>query len=60
MRTAGASVLSHVSVKIDDHQWSLMIKDLFDREQTLKSAIWRAASGLVDCETLLMLTCFRL
>ena len=65
VRTAGASVLSHVSVKNKQSRLfckirSLMIKDSFDREWTLKSAMWRAACGLVDCETLLMLTYFRL
>ena len=66
VRTAGASVLSHVSVKNKQSIFfskirSLMIKDLFDKERTLKSAMFRVACGQVDCESLLvMLTGIRL
>ena len=52
VRTAGASVPSHVSVKNKQSNLlskirSLMIKDLLDKERTLKSAIFRVVGELV-------------
>ena len=53
VRTTDPSVLSHVSVKNKQSKLlskirSLMIKDLFDRERTFKSANLRVADGLFN------------